>query len=504
MEEWLPKESRESRIKEVAIYIRKSRGDYEEDLSKHRARMVELCDNKGWKYVEYSEIGSGDSIEYREKFKQLLADLREDLYDAVVVMDYDRLGRGNQMDQHIIAETFKETETYIVTAGSYNIMDLNDENDEDMSEIRGFIARQEYKQIKKRLVRGKKMSARLGNWSNGKAPYGYKYDPKRKGLSVNDEQSKVYRMMVGWFLEGLSSKEIAWKLNSMNIPSYTGRRWSHTTILQLLKSEVHLGRIISNKYKSNGREKPMTKRPKNEWLVMENCHKALKTRQEHEQILEVASSNKKNSHSTVKPKHPLSSLVKCGMCGHTLTIAYDKDLDTHYFQSCQYTHFDEGKCSNRGGKTHLVEDIIDQTILKIKESIENEISKKESSGYIDSINKEIKSLEGQLKLKNQALDKIDEAFEMGVYSVDRFNERRIKTEKEIGDLTKNVESLNEKLLSFDESSNAERLSLIDRFLQESKEEKSKEDMNGLYKDIIKSIDWYRKEDDEIYISVNFL
>jgi DNA invertase Pin-like site-specific DNA recombinase len=54
--------------------------------------------------------------------------------------------------------------------------DLNNEVDSTFTEFQGFMARQEYKQITKRLRQGKKVGAKLGNWTNGKPPYPRKGD----------------------------------------------------------------------------------------------------------------------------------------------------------------------------------------------------------------------------------------------------------------------------------------------------------------------------------------
>jgi len=85
-------------IKDVAIYLRKSRGE-EEDLDKHRTDLEDLCKIKGWRYTSYAEIGSSDSIDLRPEMIRLLKDVEDDLYDAIVVMDIDRLSRGDGEEQ---------------------------------------------------------------------------------------------------------------------------------------------------------------------------------------------------------------------------------------------------------------------------------------------------------------------------------------------------------------------------------------------------------------------
>ena len=87
-------------IKQVAIYLRKSRDKKEDDdvLSKHRDTLVELSQSNKWNYKIYEEIASGERLAYRPVIQDMLEPVEDGAYDAVLVMDTDRLGRGNNKD----------------------------------------------------------------------------------------------------------------------------------------------------------------------------------------------------------------------------------------------------------------------------------------------------------------------------------------------------------------------------------------------------------------------
>lgn len=77
--------------------------------------MIEFCNEKGWKILAiFEDLGSSDSIDFRPEFKKMLDNIALELYDAVVVMDYDRLTRGDDMQRAIIKSYFKESKTLIV------------------------------------------------------------------------------------------------------------------------------------------------------------------------------------------------------------------------------------------------------------------------------------------------------------------------------------------------------------------------------------------------------
>ncbi|MFF2016083.1 recombinase family protein [Paenibacillus sp. NPDC058177] len=87
-------------IKHVAVYLRKSRddGEFEDVLSKHRDTLLTLVENRNWTYRLYEEVASGEKIESRKEMQKLLRHVEDKLYDGVVVMDIDRLGRGENKD----------------------------------------------------------------------------------------------------------------------------------------------------------------------------------------------------------------------------------------------------------------------------------------------------------------------------------------------------------------------------------------------------------------------
>jgi DNA invertase Pin-like site-specific DNA recombinase len=246
-------------IKYVAEYLRKSRGETTEDLIKHKTILEELCKSKGWVYVAYEEVETGESLFARPVMQQLLRDVEDNMYDAVVCVDLDRLGRGDLVDWGTIKRVFQKTNTYMVTPTS--LYNLNDDNEEFAVDLQTLFARREYKKITHRLTMGKKVGAKLGSWTNGTPPMPYEYqewiDPEtnkryfnEKGLVINLQKLPIYRFIIDSFIKDKkSTNEIAWELNKRGIPSPRGVRWCNVSIRRLLIDETHLGKIISNKTK---------------------------------------------------------------------------------------------------------------------------------------------------------------------------------------------------------------------------------------------------------------
>ena len=88
----------------VAIYLRKSREEEtetrEETLARHERILLDFCCRSNLSIIKtYKEVVSGESIEKRPQMIQLLEDVSKCMYDGVVVVELERLSRGNQIDQ---------------------------------------------------------------------------------------------------------------------------------------------------------------------------------------------------------------------------------------------------------------------------------------------------------------------------------------------------------------------------------------------------------------------
>ncbi|PGS81874.1 recombinase family protein, partial [Bacillus anthracis] len=129
--------------------LRKSRADLEaeargegETLAKHRTTLLKIAKEMNLNGLSVrEEIVSGESLVKRPEMLALLEEIEDNKYDVVLCMDMDRLGRGGMKEQGIILETFKRSNTKIMTPRK--TYDLNDEWDEEYSEFEAFMARKE-------------------------------------------------------------------------------------------------------------------------------------------------------------------------------------------------------------------------------------------------------------------------------------------------------------------------------------------------------------------------
>ena len=193
-----------------AIYLRKSRVDLEAEahgegdtLARHRKTLLALAAAQQLNVTHiYEEVVSGDTIAARPQMQQLLADVDEGLWEGVLVMEVERLARGDTIDQGIVAQAFKVTDTKIITPlKSY---DPNNEFDEEYFEFGLFMARREYKVINRRLQRGRLASVKEGKWVGNTPPYGYRRvklaQDKGFWLEPDPETAPVVRNIFHWYV----------------------------------------------------------------------------------------------------------------------------------------------------------------------------------------------------------------------------------------------------------------------------------------------------------------
>ena len=115
-------------MKQYAMYLRKSRAEQcqtiEETLRKHKETLLEYAVKNNINIAKediYEEVVSGESLYARPQMLKLLEKVSNRYYCGVICMDIDRLGRGGMSDQGIILETFKQSDTQILTPSKYMI-----------------------------------------------------------------------------------------------------------------------------------------------------------------------------------------------------------------------------------------------------------------------------------------------------------------------------------------------------------------------------------------------
>ena len=243
-----------------AIYLRKSRADIElekngemETLKRHEKILLSVAKSLNLNISKiYKEIVSGETIAARPEIQKLLAEVEEGKWDFVLVMEVERLARGDTIDQGVVSRAFKVHNTKIVTP--VKTYDPSNEFDEEYFEFGLFMSRREYKTINRRIQRGRIQSATEGRFLGSVGPYGYDKvkipTDKCYTLKPNHEADAV-RLIYNLYISGNGCTSIARVLDAKGIKPRIGDKWSKATIKDIIKNPTYIGKISWSKGNQN-------------------------------------------------------------------------------------------------------------------------------------------------------------------------------------------------------------------------------------------------------------
>jgi DNA invertase Pin-like site-specific DNA recombinase len=406
------------KINKVAIYSRKSRPDETEDTLKKQLRfLMDKCEQNGWDYDVFQEIGSSQTLD-RLELTRLLNRIQDYVYDAIVITDQDRLSRTTGGFAQI-KDILIEYNVLVIT--STKIYDYATQEDDLMSDMQSIMSKQEYMNIKKRLVRGMQQSAKGGNWASGSYPFGYTYDHKTKKLTP-DENADTVKLMYKLYLENMSTRDIAHKLNMEGRLTLNGKEWSSSTVSRTMRNPVYKGVITYNKTKRKGNK--TTKKDETEHIVVEDAHEKIISVEEWEMAQQI-----RDKRSVLPPalkfsKNAFSGLIKCHKCGKAHQINKRVGDAVLIINSCRTRNYfgtglkDYAMCGNTGGRLDIFEEIFYSHFSKVIVKFENylDVIKRDNDIFKDDTEEQlIKLKNNQEKIKNQ-IKKVQSALLNDIYT----------------------------------------------------------------------------------------
>ena len=171
----------ELRPEEILIYLRKSRTDdpaltVAETVAKHEQMLDDYSMRTLGQLVpeenRFREVVSGETIAARPEMQKVLHLIEQPKYKAILIVEPQRLSRGDLEDIGRLSKLLRYTRTVVITL-QYSY-DLEDERDRDYFE-RELKRGNEYLEYSKRIMaNGRALSAERGNYTGSRDPYGYK------------------------------------------------------------------------------------------------------------------------------------------------------------------------------------------------------------------------------------------------------------------------------------------------------------------------------------------
>ena len=314
------------------MYLRKSRQDdssetVEEVLSKHENMLQEYALREFGKRIAeadiYREIVSGESIDEREEIKKVLLRIEDRDVGGVVVIEPQRLSRGDLLDCGKLINDFRYTHTKVCTP--MMTYDLENKMERKFFQDELMRGRDFLEYTKDILWRGRVAAIKRGCYISAHPPFGYDRIKIGKDWTLTpNDNAELVRQIFNWYVkDGMTPAAIARKITSMGIKAVRKDTWNNDTVKDMLKNVHYIGKVRFNERKEtwvveNGeRIKRRLKQPDEDVIIAAGLHDG---------IVDVDIFNMAQAKMAKNPRlkndnelfNVFAGIIRCQKCGHIM------------------------------------------------------------------------------------------------------------------------------------------------------------------------------------------
>ncbi len=302
--DWMEKSNR------AALYCRLSQEDrdksdpsaFSRSIENQRQLLLRYATDHGWQVVEvYCDDDYSGSDRNRPEFQRLIADARRGKFAILLCKSQSRFTRELELVEKYIHGCFVDWGVRFIGVADH--VDSAQKENRKARQLSGLINQWYLEDLSDSIKAVLHDHQRQGRHIGSFAPYGYQKDPDHPGHLLPDEEAaQVVRRIFREFAEGHSKTEIAHRLNEDTIPNpaaykekkgsrYRSKygkansgQWRCSTISSILRNRMYIGSMVQHRsekssYKS-GHIRPL---PREQWVVVEDCHEPLVERELFEQ-----------------------------------------------------------------------------------------------------------------------------------------------------------------------------------------------------------------------------
>ena len=311
---------------------------------------------------EYADISCTGTNFERPGFEEMMRDMRDGVIDCIVVKDLSRLGRDYVETGNYIERVFPFFSVrFIAVTDGY---DSERPGGELVMPLKNMVNEMYVKDLSKKMKSAYRAMWQKGEYSSGSVPYGYVNEGRR--LQPDDGAKEIVQEIFRLFLQGSSLKEIARILSAKTVnpkayktlrfghevPDGMNTEWNCVTVRAILTNHAYIGASVHNKNKRvNGKQ---VRTPKEEWIIVEDTHEPLVSREDFDMVQEMLADNVKQFRSTHGKNgfdHSRFNLVGkkiiCADCGKIMGFRTEGTRHINKFYRCK-TYLDTTKkgCTN--------------------------------------------------------------------------------------------------------------------------------------------------------------
>ena len=190
-------------------------------------------------------------------------------------------------------------------------------------------------------------NAQRGYYNGGFVTYGYQLstvpeNPKKSRLVPNPLEIGTLKRIFELKLNSYGGKQIAELMNGEGRLN-RGKRWTKTTVLELLRNERVAGRVAFGKKSRQG------KLPRSEWVIVDSHEPVIdpKVFDTIQEMMDKQTIKAIKTGGSAKSTRLFTGILKCGKCGQSMKIERAKGATKiYYYYNCGTKKAGNG-CENR-------------------------------------------------------------------------------------------------------------------------------------------------------------
>lgn len=250
-----------------------------------------------FQYEYYVDDGYTGRNFNRPSFQRMIADIEAGKIGCVITKDLSRLGR-NYIEAGSYIEIFfpKHNVRYIaITDG----VDSLTRQEMDITPFKNILNDMYSRDISKKVLAGRMTRSRQGKFCGGQPPLGLMRDPEDKGhLILDPETAPVIRKIYDMALDGWGCMRIAKQLMDDKVPITRVKSntecdvnyysWGSARISHILRNPFYKGaHLVCRTHQKGIRSNTYDIIPREDWEIIEDCHEAIISPEEWEQVREI-------------------------------------------------------------------------------------------------------------------------------------------------------------------------------------------------------------------------
>ena len=357
---------------------------------------------------------SGYTFEQRNGYQKMRPKLMNGYYDILVVKDFSRFSRRNSKGLGEL-EDLRDAGVRIISIGDGIDYPTNDEWHN--IQIRFLFNEMPVTDTSKKVRGVINNRQQNGKWICA-VPYGYYItDTKEMTFTIDEAEAEVVRLVFDLYIKGWGYKKISKHLTNLHIPtprmSERARReaagkkvcersikeeWSIISVQSILFNDFYIGTLRQGKYtrkKINGDD---VKKDESQHFVFENNHEPIVDYKTFS-VAQELKGKRSTDHYRGKKKYDnfYSGFLVCGDCNSPMFSRSTPRLAPQYICGT-YHKWGKEKCSSHTIKTSVLDTIIKNYLIKVRET---------STEMIDRVEKTIKDEESLIKKSEKAIDTLE-------------------------------------------------------------------------------------------------